>query len=140
MTVEVFHLIVEPYAREVLPTANMHLKIIWGDDDAAELVADMLRDPERAKSQGLYYEKVADVAGDDLDMAFQLTNTINKPWVHNQGVVCAVKKRMRSTSVGDVMAVGGRLFFVARSGFDEIKIAPKMREGASAMPRGWFGI
>jgi len=47
------------------------------------------------------YELVANVDTDDLDAAFQLTNTIDCPWWDNEGV--EVINKARSTSVGDII-------------------------------------
>ena len=47
------------------------------------------------------YAKVAEVDTDQLEVAFELTNTIHRPWWTNPGVRAV--KPTRSTSVGDVL-------------------------------------
>jgi hypothetical protein len=60
---------------------------------------------------------VAKVQTDDLDVAFEKTNTINKYWWENEGVEALVTKT-RSTSVGDVMVdPEGKRHLVASAGF-----------------------
>lgn len=52
------------------------------------------------------YLHVATVECDGADAAFEATNTIERPWWHNQGVRSHVGP-CRSTSVGDVVVVHG---------------------------------
>ena len=63
-------------------------------------------------------EKVAEVQTDDLDDAFRDTNHIDRAWYENDNV--KVIKESRSTSVGDVMELGGKRFIVASLGFKEL--------------------
>lgn len=62
--------------------------------------------------------KVAEVATDDLDEAFRLTNHIDSNWCRNKGVTCLVPGR--STSVGDVMEKDGVRYLVASMGFTKL--------------------
>ena len=68
---------------------------------------------------------VAAVKGRDLDLAFQLTNHIDKPWWENEGVI-AVPGEHRSTSVGDFINLldpenDVEIFYqIASFGFTEI--------------------
>lgn len=74
------------------------------------------------------YVLVAEVATDDLDEAYRLTNTIDKYWCDNDGVTVLSfmhKDRKghcgnRSTSVGDVMVHNGKVFAVASFGFEQV--------------------
>ena len=66
-------------------------------------------------------EKVAEIASNDLDNAFELTNHIDHDWTENEGVTPLVSKP-RSTSVGDVMEIEGKFLLVDSYGFKEIKI------------------
>ena len=71
------------------------------------------------------YKLVAVVEGDDLEKAFELTNTIYGPWWENEGlepVVLEYAKGARSTSVGDLMVSGGKNWFVAPVGFKEVNV------------------
>ena len=49
-----------------------------------------------------HYTLVALVEGEDIEMAFRLTNHIDHSWTENEGVAAKVA-RPRSTSVGDVI-------------------------------------
>lgn len=51
------------------------------------------------------YHLVARVPGDDLDHAYERTNSISCAWFRNEGV--EVVKETRSTSVGDVVVLDG---------------------------------
>lgn len=62
------------------------------------------------------YVHVADVDSDDLDVAFEKTNHIDRSWMENEGVT-AHGTRQRSTSVGDVLEVNGKLYAVSGVGF-----------------------
>lgn len=66
-----------------------------------------------------FFECVAVVETDNLQEAFQLTNTIDKPWIENEKVK-AFKPRLRSTSVGDVFKYKETFFVVESSGFKQL--------------------
>jgi hypothetical protein len=56
------------------------------------------------------YHEVAVVETNDLDVAYKLTNTIEEPWINNEGVVFLDspdhgKTGCRSTAVGDLLIV-----------------------------------
>lgn len=70
------------------------------------------------------FEIVASVKTDDLDEAFKLTNSINKPWFNNPQVK-VIKKSRRSTSIGDILEHNGKMFVVVARGFVELKKRPK---------------
>lgn len=70
---------------------------------------------------GLNYEKVADVDTNDLDYAFERTNSIDCYWGENEGVTENGGEH-RSTCIGDLMLVDGKFFVVAGFGFEEIAI------------------
>jgi hypothetical protein len=62
--------------------------------------------PDPVWPQG--YELVAELATDDLDDIFRLTNHIDSAWYENEGVV--THKQSRSTSVGDIIQTRNGLF------------------------------
>ena len=64
------------------------------------------------------YELVAEVDTDDLDIAFERTNTINRPWWENDRV--KPLKQTRSTSVGDVVEVNGKYHLCEMAGWTEV--------------------
>jgi hypothetical protein len=63
------------------------------------------------------YECVAEVDSLDPDECFELTNTIDKPWYDNEKVTCRIQGR--STSVGDVVVIGGKMFLCLNVGWRE---------------------
>ena len=73
------------------------------------------------------FKHVANVNTDNLDTAYQLTNSIQHHWSENDGVE-AVTKPTRSTSVGDFIYINGVWNKVSDCGFarvnpeDEIKL------------------
>lgn len=67
---------------------------------------------------GLAARKVAEVQTDDLERAFELTNSIESSWSVKPGPgVKPLGTRLRSTSVGDFMVQDGRAHAVASIGF-----------------------
>lgn len=66
--------------------------------------------------------KVAEVASDDPNKAFELTNHIHQNWILNEGVTPLIP-RPRSTSIGDVLQTGPNTYLVVDNcSFKEIKI------------------
>lgn len=49
-----------------------------------------------------FFEKVAEVNAVNIEDAYRLTNNIDRDWTKNHGVK-AVRKGLRSTSVGDII-------------------------------------
>ena len=67
------------------------------------------------------YQQVAEVSTDDLDVAYELTNTISGPWWLNEKVTKRFDgKGCRSTSVGDVICTGGYVWAVSPVGFTKL--------------------
>lgn len=62
------------------------------------------------------YTKVAEVDSDNLELAFELTNHIDRSWTENKNVKSLVDNP-RSTSVGDMMELDGRRYMVDSVGF-----------------------
>ena len=72
------------------------------------------------------FRKVAEVDREDLDEAFELTNSIDGYWGENDGVkvIMYIGEIYRSTSVGDVVIdSGGRKYLCAGCGWEEMKDA-----------------
>jgi len=68
------------------------------------------------------FRKVADVATDDLDVAYRLTNSIDGYWWENVDVHPTFRDAgCRSTSVGDLMIRDGIKYVVAPAGFELFK-------------------
>lgn len=66
----------------------------------------------------------ARVDTDSLDVAFELTNHIDKPWFDNDKVTC-LNRKARSTSVGDFMMMeDGTIYIVEGIGFRKIEEPP----------------
>ena len=67
------------------------------------------------------YVRVATVATDDIDCAYQFTNTIDKYWWDNAGVTSHFPgKGCRSTSVGDILVTPNGTFRCAGTGWDKV--------------------
>lgn len=70
---------------------------------------------------GYIYLKVAIVAGEDLEDAFENTNHIDHDWRYNAGLNWVAPGKQRSTSMGDVMRdSNGDYYLVAMMGFEKI--------------------
>lgn len=78
------------------------------------------RDPEPAPWPDRY-QKVATVNTDDLDRAWELTNTIDRPWISNEDVQ-AEPGPHRSSMVGDVFEHNGTPHLVKADGFEVLNI------------------
>jgi len=70
------------------------------------------------------YTFVATVNTDDMEVAFERTNTIDCPWWKNEGLL-ALTPCCRSTSVGDVMVKDGVAYLVQVSGFARWDVVPR---------------
>jgi len=69
------------------------------------------------------FKLVAIVDTDDLEVAWQCTNTIEKAWVLNSGLIVQPEghdKCYRSTSMGDVCVLNGEAFVAVSMGFQSI--------------------
>lgn len=65
------------------------------------------------------YVQVATVQTDNVNLVFQLTNSIEDVWWHNEGVtLCEGIDRARSTSVGDVAVKDNSVYRCASIGWD----------------------
>jgi hypothetical protein len=67
---------------------------------------------------------VAEVDTGDLQEAFTLTNSIDRPWWENRRVKCL--RRDRSTSVWDLLETRAGLYRVASSGFEPFPVAGRV--------------
>lgn len=76
------------------------------------------KDVAQLAEKGIYH-KVAEVKTDDLEVAFEKTNHIDKAWQENTEVTSFTEKA-RSTSVGDVCIKGEEVFVVSSIGFEKI--------------------
>jgi len=67
------------------------------------------------------YSAVALVGGDDVDLAYRLTNHICAPWPDNEGVAAIGPHEHRSTSAGDVVVMpDGRVLRCERAGWEQL--------------------
>jgi hypothetical protein len=83
---------------------------------------EVIKEVFNEKYSGEYvYIHVADVDTDDLEIAFEKTNTIDMYWWDNPEVK-AYKTNTRSTSVGDILVQGGVVKVVADMGFKNLNI------------------
>jgi len=67
------------------------------------------------------FELVAEVLTEELNEAYELTNSVRSNWFENKnGMKIKVYKTLcRSTSVGDVMEKEGVLYYVDNFGFEK---------------------
>lgn len=71
------------------------------------------------------FTPVAELATDDLDEIFRLTNSIGQPWTQNTGVRCLLPNA-RSTSVGDMVVDSkGKVWLCCLIGWKELGPANK---------------
>lgn len=69
-------------------------------------------------ADGIKFKHVADVATDELEEAWERTNTIHDYWWLNEGVTKKFEgDGTRSTSVGDVVEHNGQIFLAKSVGF-----------------------
>ncbi len=69
--------------------------------------------------QNNMYKKVAEVDSNDLEQVFELTNSIDRYWGENKGVKLIIQEN-RSTSVGDIVEMDGKVHVVASLGYKEL--------------------
>ena len=102
---------------------------VWHFDARAESAAWLfMAKPEAVAAawRDKLYTKVADVATDDLEVAFRLTNNIDTSWSlePDRRVILAGPVRNfkghRSSSMGDVFVQGGKAKYVAMFGFEDL--------------------
>lgn len=70
------------------------------------------------------FRHVADVRAYEIGAVFQLTNHIDRPWTENEEVLIPAgvnPRELRSTSVGDLVQDGDKLYAVAPCGFSIVK-------------------
>jgi len=92
---------------------------VWHNDRFLDY---MLKGDEALKSTVVH--KVACVATNNLDTAYQLTNHIEQSWTKNPFVqVLNVSGAVRSTSAGDIMIHNDKCYVVDVCGFRELSRA-----------------
>lgn len=105
---------------------------------------DNTRDAGWAETPGEWpvgYTKIADVAADDLDDAFRITNSIDCLWweVADVGVLWAGGRvGARSSSVGDVFEIDGVGHRIASAGFEAVSRHPGIAEGRKVPTHSTF--
>lgn len=110
--IQVFHVVIRRLAADVLKVPRLPF---------TGLTTAEARDVYKGEHPDFMFKKVADVSTDDLDVAYELTNTIHGYWVtYNGSRLTAYGARLRSTSVGDMMIdAAGKRHVVASIGFEE---------------------
>lgn len=129
MNIEVFHWRVDPKSTSNPEVTGTMAKLMMGMDNCVQSI---LSDHSKWAEMGLSLVKVADVQAHSLDHAFTLTNHIDKDWTSNPGVSHAPGIRHRSTSVGDLLRVGGSFHAVANTGFTPITVQPELADSLAA--------
>ena len=59
-----------------------------------------------------------------LDFIYEQTNSIDNPWTHNMTVRWVAADKVRSTSVGYIVELDGRLFYCDSVGWKPINESP----------------
>lgn len=118
--VEVYHWYVQQHARGNAEVVKAYRDVMFGDTEKTKRLMKSLGE---WAIKGLVLQPVAKVNGDSLDNAWNLTNHIDSPWTENQGLTVLGDGRWRSSSVGDVMKTGGKVFVVGKFGFDDVGTA-----------------
>jgi hypothetical protein len=121
MSVMIFHVIHEQVRTGELERAAFRSV---SDLDAAKIVA--------TGASRQQYVHVATVETDDLDAAWELTNSIEAPWTQNDGLSFVAGPRQRSSMMGDVFMKGSEAHVVAGCGFRAVPQASPMFDGLCA--------
>lgn len=107
---KVYHLTIQKNSMDNELIFNVATSIKLGKLDH---VSDVLAN----KYPELSYKLVAEVNTDDMDFAFEMTNSIENYWGDNEDVE-DFTTGCRSTSVGDLMQNSlGQMYFVSNFGF-----------------------
>ena len=70
------------------------------------------------------YRKVAEVPGDDLDIAWRKTNSVNESWYERDDITVFLgdAEGLRSSMVGDIFVLNETANLVSIIGFDELDL------------------
>ncbi len=95
--------------------------IMIGYAEEEERLPELMQDALEANA----YEYVATVKEDDLDLAWNMTNSIDCPWYEYEGVLnfkgmAEAEGRCRSAMVGDIYVLNGKAYVIAPVGFNQI--------------------
>lgn len=79
-----------------------------------------------SRPPGTKYALVAEVQTEDLEVAFEKTNTIHQYWWLNKGVTKTFPGMgCRSTSVGDMAILDGVTYICESAGWEVVNATPK---------------
>ena len=103
-------------------TASVY-HVDYQKNEGRELSLDVRFSPTEEKIkqalQANLYKKVAEVDSNDLEKVFELTNSIDNYWGENEGVKLITAEN-RSTSVGDIVELDGKVHVVASMGYKKL--------------------
>lgn len=122
MTVTVYHLKISAEGQLSKLVMDKYYDATGIGRDKLASVADIIRNAAEWQTLGLTYEQVATVDTNDLDKAYEFTNHIDQHWWDNPRVTVVEPRRHRSTSVGDLMHMDGKVFMVDSFGFTEVAV------------------
>jgi len=99
--------------------ALRNISCIYDDKELKEGVLSYIKNNELIRVADI---ELNDEVQNPLEEAFRLTNSINCPWYLNENISVSdyAKGGCRSTSIGDIIMVNGRIFIVASFGFLEL--------------------
>jgi len=105
--------------RHLSREAYRDMSCIYDEDERLTFAKDVLKNNNYIRVA----EFQADEQEDILNIAYELTNSIDAPWVESSWLQVAnhAKDGCRNTSIGDLIQINGRNFMVAGNGFTEIK-------------------
>ncbi len=108
--IKVWHVNVEKIGRQ------NYLVVCVGFDEQEQA-----REAKRLFDEG-FYEQVAEISTDDLEVAWRLTNHIDTSWSMNPADIVKVvgSDNVRSSMVGDIFIQNGIKYVVANVGFKPI--------------------
>jgi hypothetical protein len=100
--------------------AMKQIAVIHGAfETAPRLVAfvDVTKQHETAETENMEKHEATELM---LEKAWELTNSIDHPWVQNKEVTVVGDPKLRSTSVGDHLLLDGEKWEVASFGFTRV--------------------
>lgn len=120
--IEIYHL--NSPENDNLLARDAYFALRFGDEDVTKFsnVNGVLTATDD-NGQSVFYESVATIKTDDLEDAFELSNSIFSPWFTGRHVKTSGKDGYRSSCVGDIFRTkDGQYHIVSRFGFTKIDV------------------
>lgn len=68
------------------------------------------------------YNKVAEISTDDVDLAYELSQSTNSTWTNNPQVAWTSDAKLRSTSVGDIIIIDNIQYLCKNVGWSRVEV------------------